>query len=271
MLFFKFYVRMRMYNGNFVAKNEMEVKKERLSSVNRAQKSIITEFMESHPELRSGQFSNSFSHKNAQALWSELLSLINSVPGGGRKETWQQIRKCWQDMKKKVKQKKTLLNKYYAGTGGGGPPTNDLDQEDEKILQLLPAVSVSGDPNISESAVTFVFETSDFEQLIDDRTQENEGNETNSQVLHEVTNVSCNIARRSTNYYSEVESSSSTEKLNIKQKYYQKKLELIEEDSKRRELYENKKLELLGKQVDALEKIAENLSLPRYPQTTQKG
>lgn len=66
-------------------------------------------------------------------------------------------------MKKKVKQKKTLLNKYYAGTGGGGPPTNDLDQEDEKILQLLPAVSVSGDPNISESAVTFVFETSDFE------------------------------------------------------------------------------------------------------------
>lgn len=61
------------------------------------------------------------------------------------------------------------------------------------------------------------------------------------------------------------------EKLNIKQKYYQKKLELIEEDSKRRELYENKKLELLGKQVDALEKIAENLSLPRYPQTTQKG
>jgi len=59
--------------------------------VSAEQKKEIILFMEEHPELKSGKFSNKFTYKTAQELWISLSDLLNSLPGA--KKEWKQWRK----------------------------------------------------------------------------------------------------------------------------------------------------------------------------------
>ncbi|CAH0555079.1 unnamed protein product [Brassicogethes aeneus] len=265
-----------------------ENKKERSSSITKVQKKLISDFMDNHRELVSCQFSATFSHQSAKLLWCELLSIIISVPGGGKKDNWQQVRKCWQDMKKTVKKKQSEINKYCSRTGGGGPPTTTLDGVEETILTLVPTATISGDPNILESAVFFSFDNT-ANKLPTDGGVGEEDNLTNSMLVDDVvldTDIGQSTPSRNTTTMPDAKScarpepkkklsktvrlsktlnisenmlAKCSEKIRIKEAYYKKKLELLEADSKRRGAYEAEKLELLRRNGVLLEQILQRL------------
>lgn len=73
-------------------KLNMEVdNSKRLGTLTGEQKRELLEFMENHPELRSGKFSQQFTFKKAQKLWLELSEKLNAYPGAQKE--WKQWRK----------------------------------------------------------------------------------------------------------------------------------------------------------------------------------
>ncbi|KAJ6647654.1 hypothetical protein Bhyg_02877 [Pseudolycoriella hygida] len=58
-------------------KADDEGKNKRLSTT---QKEILVEFLEKHPELKSGKFSATFTNKTSTSLWKEVAGLLNAVP-----------------------------------------------------------------------------------------------------------------------------------------------------------------------------------------------
>lgn len=60
--------------------------------MNRIQKEILVEQVQSNPQLLSSKFSSEFTHKMAREKWSEIGAKLNAVPNGAFKE-WDQWRK----------------------------------------------------------------------------------------------------------------------------------------------------------------------------------
>uniref|UniRef100_A0A6P7HDD5 Regulatory protein zeste n=1 Tax=Diabrotica virgifera virgifera TaxID=50390 RepID=A0A6P7HDD5_DIAVI len=112
-------------------------------SVSAEQKKELIHFIECHPELKSGKFSNEFSWKTAQNLWMHVAEHLNALPGA--KKEWKQWRKTWQDMKSTAKRKKTQLKNQLTATGGGPQQDIIITEEDDQILDLVGSVAVEGD------------------------------------------------------------------------------------------------------------------------------
>ncbi|CAH2088726.1 unnamed protein product [Euphydryas editha] len=93
--------------------------------INAAQKHKLLDLLSSKPQLRSGKFSITFSHKDAQKEWEEIARVLNSIPGANK--DWKAWRKTWQDYMSKTKIKSAAINKVRSNTGGGPPPPNPLD------------------------------------------------------------------------------------------------------------------------------------------------
>ena len=68
----------------------MDEEKKRIST---QQKEILVEFLEKHPELKSGKFSSTFTAKISKSLWIELSNLLNAVPCGAIKthDMWKKV------------------------------------------------------------------------------------------------------------------------------------------------------------------------------------
>lgn len=61
----------------------------------------------------------------------------------------------WQDIKKNTKSKAVAAQKYVLGTGGG-PPVKNLNEFDNKILEIM-CPEVEGLPNLEETPINFDF------------------------------------------------------------------------------------------------------------------
>ncbi|KAJ8914164.1 hypothetical protein NQ315_016243 [Exocentrus adspersus] len=101
----------------------------------REQKRYLLQYIEEHPELQSGKFTQNFTFKKAQSMWKELSTVLNSMPGA--QNDWEKWRKTWHDMKNSAKAKGAAIKKHRSQTGGGPPTKEDLNVEDEKILNIL--------------------------------------------------------------------------------------------------------------------------------------
>lgn len=75
-------------NGS--AKNRDQDEGKRL---NKEQKVILVEFLEKHPELKSGKFSATFTKKISTKLWMEVATLLNSIPCASKKshDQWRKV------------------------------------------------------------------------------------------------------------------------------------------------------------------------------------
>jgi len=89
------------------------MEKKRNPNVSTEQKREIIEFMDNHPQLRSGKFSNEFTFKKSQALWEELTARLNCIANGANKE-WRQWRKVCMYCNE---QKKITFNSFHTCTG----------------------------------------------------------------------------------------------------------------------------------------------------------
>lgn len=66
--------------------------KSKLAPINLEQKRLMVEYVQKYPNLAKQKFSNDFTFKNAQQHWENLSQILNSVPGGSKKN-WMQWRK----------------------------------------------------------------------------------------------------------------------------------------------------------------------------------
>ncbi|KAJ6642976.1 hypothetical protein Bhyg_07932, partial [Pseudolycoriella hygida] len=134
-------------------KADDEEKNKRLCTT---QKEILVEFLEKHPELKSGKFSATFTNKISTSLWKEVAGLLNAVPLAPIK-THDQWRKCWTDMKRNTKQKASRIKKHQTGTGGGEETVEQLSLTQNRICDILGPTAVEGHQGIHESKAEFDF------------------------------------------------------------------------------------------------------------------
>lgn len=63
----------------------------RVGYISADQKKEMVDFLEAHPELKSGKFTSNFTFKQGQALWAQLSLKLNALPGAQKE--WKQWRK----------------------------------------------------------------------------------------------------------------------------------------------------------------------------------
>lgn len=133
--------------------------------------------MKDNPDLRSGQFTGTFTRQVAQQKWREVTNILNSISGGVSKD-WPRWRKVRFDyalglltykkfyLKKNTISKNSRIKKSLTATGGGPPCLEQLTDLEIEILGTIPAVSVEGHSSIEESHVIFEFVTENVSQVI---------------------------------------------------------------------------------------------------------
>ena len=77
-------------SAQFKVKREI---KDELKRVNNEQKKILVEFLEKHPELKSGKFSATFTKKLSTRLWMDVSTILNAVPCAANKthDQWKKV------------------------------------------------------------------------------------------------------------------------------------------------------------------------------------
>ncbi|KAF2886019.1 hypothetical protein ILUMI_20154 [Ignelater luminosus] len=71
-------------------KHNMSEAKSRLRNISK-QKTILSEYIEANSKLVSGRFSASFTFKDAQLKWEQLVATLNAIPGA--QKDWKKWRK----------------------------------------------------------------------------------------------------------------------------------------------------------------------------------
>ncbi|CAG9814033.1 unnamed protein product [Phaedon cochleariae] len=174
----------KIHTPNRKVKHKKSMCREKKSQITESQKNCLIEFLKRNPNLQSGKFSNQFTFKDAQRKWTEIGTILNSMPGATR--DWKGWRKTWQDLKSRTKLKVSNKRKHVRGTGGGPPVEEELSKLEEDIVDIVKVVSIKGHKEASESVVNFNFsddenflENSDDQQnevlIIEGPSAENDG------------------------------------------------------------------------------------------------
>lgn len=79
-------------------------KDRRSGNISSEQKKEMVEYMERHPNLQKGKFSNDFTYKKAQLLWEGLAKSLNALPGANK--DWRQ----WRKVSDKYKSEKKYIS-----------------------------------------------------------------------------------------------------------------------------------------------------------------
>ncbi|CAG9772263.1 unnamed protein product [Ceutorhynchus assimilis] len=124
-------------------------------TLTKEQKKVLVQFMEEHPELNSGKFSNEFTFKKAKEMWMDLANLLNAMPGCCKE--WTKWRKTWHDLKNATKAKAAANKRSFERTGGGVSPVYVLDPDENQVLDILNPIQIEGLP-VLESVTPFNFD-----------------------------------------------------------------------------------------------------------------
>jgi hypothetical protein len=70
---------------------KMAQKPKRGSPISEEQKKMLIDYLDAHPDLKTGKFSSKFTHQDSMKLWQDIGVHLNSIPGS---------RKDWKDWRK---------------------------------------------------------------------------------------------------------------------------------------------------------------------------
>ncbi|KAG5862632.1 hypothetical protein JTB14_004500 [Gonioctena quinquepunctata] len=171
--------------------------------------------------------------------------------GNGANKDWKSWRKTWQDIRSRTKSKNSSYQKHKRGTGGGPYLENPNRPFDQEVLDTINTVSLEGHEQVLESATEFVLaydgENESAEYALDQRcpiVNDISNAEDDSQISSKnivQSNSACTqvkgrpcprraprkkllyAAEASNNYRISLE-----KKNDIKSKYYEKKIILLE-------------------------------------------
>ncbi|CAH0547023.1 unnamed protein product [Brassicogethes aeneus] len=220
------------------------------------QKKILIEFIFKYPQLKHGKYTKEFTYEEGRKLWQIVTAQLNALPGAFKE--WDKWRKSWHDIKTTSKAKSSKIKRHQKGTGGGPPIKTKLNDDDEKILEIIGPTSVDGHPNIKESAATFEEDDYLMNEVVEDKNVvqdiyvvqsigENLWENSNHPVLLEIHNINENMTSKEK---TPKNAANQTErKIALKQAYYDRKIKLYEEE-----------VEATKQMAAALQSIAKNLA-----------
>ncbi|CAG9822240.1 unnamed protein product [Phaedon cochleariae] len=102
--------------------------------------------------------------KDAQRKWTEIGTILNSMPGATR--DWR--------VGERTKLKVSNKSKHVRGTGGGPPVEEELSELEEDIVDIVKVVSIKGHKETAESVVNFNYSDDHYFLENTDDDQENE-------------------------------------------------------------------------------------------------
>ena len=63
-------------------------------NISKNQKDCLIDFLEDHPNLRTGKFDKTFSYRVAAGLWEECSQILNAIPGSTKNwKSWRKVSK----------------------------------------------------------------------------------------------------------------------------------------------------------------------------------
>lgn len=67
-------------------------KKKRGGNISEEQRTLLTEYMKTHPDLVSGKFSKTFTVDRAKNLWKSISEILNACNGANKDWTsWRKV------------------------------------------------------------------------------------------------------------------------------------------------------------------------------------
>ncbi|KAK4882799.1 hypothetical protein RN001_006118 [Aquatica leii] len=222
----------------------------RLGKISLSQKNYLIEFIRENSQLVTSKFSNHYTYKDDQKLWMEVTENLNSIPGA--KKWWMQWRKTRHDIQ--TKSKKAANIEHQNRTSGGAQPQEMLTKEDESIVGILSPITVGGNVENNESNAEFYYDL----QLTDNIEIEYKDS------IPSKANLEREEDKEETTQQEKVKPKfSSKGKGNMQQQYILATTALTNAINKKieiKEKYYNSKLEILRKQTQLFERMVEAIS-----------
>nr|XP_034837855.1 uncharacterized protein LOC117994086 [Maniola hyperantus] len=128
-----------------------------------AEKLALVEVVERHFNIVENKKTDAASVAEKREEWRKIATEFNTVSCLHPRE-WEVLKNCWENLKKKAKNKLTLQNQHFLGTGGGPPKKIIDDPAIERVLQLIQS-RVSGFVNEYDSDNTQVIASSQPDTL----------------------------------------------------------------------------------------------------------
>ncbi|XP_071134094.1 myb/SANT-like DNA-binding domain-containing protein 3 [Mytilus edulis] len=109
-------------------------KKKRRSNWDSSEISLLRQLVEKNLFTIRSKFSNSLTNKSKVEVWRGITVQINALGLHGR--TVAEVKVKWQNMQSNAK--KTYQNvKKHTHQTGGGPPATPINQESQKIIEMM--------------------------------------------------------------------------------------------------------------------------------------
>ncbi|VEN51371.1 unnamed protein product, partial [Callosobruchus maculatus] len=196
------------------------------------QKATLIELLKDKTDLISGKFGPHFSHATAKDEWEAIATTLNSMPGC--QKTWKMWRSTWQHIRSrtKLKQSEDLRNRRATG---GGPETVTLKEIDQNILSMIKPVMVEGHnitgPSVRNISIESVNDGNDDVIINDNKSVISDGE--NSRTPIHVRKIP---QRPHGNFKKNFDAASAYKqsldrKNDIKERYYERKLALLERNA----------------------------------------
>ncbi|XP_063436061.1 uncharacterized protein LOC134717460 [Mytilus trossulus] len=112
---------------------------------------LISELATTHLELLQGKHSPEVTNAKKQEMWKDITSKVNALGVCLRTET--EVRNRWRNLTRGAKQKFTTVQKERAQTGGGPPPTQPSQAEENIINCMKDTASFRGVPGGQETVI----------------------------------------------------------------------------------------------------------------------
>lgn len=94
-----------------------------------------------------GRYASPTGNKSKSEVWKQITTTLNSI---GPEKTVDNWRKCFLDMKSKIKEKVAKQRRYAHLTGGGGPSDIQLSETEHKLISIFSINSIDGNQQIQE-------------------------------------------------------------------------------------------------------------------------
>ena len=136
---------------NMAANVSSKTSRERKLNFTAVESNLISELATTHLELLQGKHSPEVTNAKKQEMWKEITSKVNALGVCLRTET--EVRNRWRNLTRGAKQKFTTVQKERTQTGGGPPPTQPSQAEENIINCMKDTASFRGVPGGQETLI----------------------------------------------------------------------------------------------------------------------
>ena len=99
---------------------------------------LVTEMQLAHPKLQK----KTTTPREKALIWNNILHKVNAV--GLTRRTVPDLKKRWQDIRRRTKEKLTRAARHSRGTGGGPPENDELTPTEQAVEETFHEEQIAG-------------------------------------------------------------------------------------------------------------------------------